>query len=526
LVSRKNMAEEVKCPEHPDPLALFINSRSGGQQGATLTEALKAHLRPEDKIFDLSQGGPAPGLKEFEEKKKPYRTVACGGDGTVGWLLTTFDKVNLIPNPPMAILPLGTGNDISRTLNWGPGYAGEDLGPVLNKARASNVILMDRWKANFVGVPEADEHKDSIVNAYLGLGIDAEIALKFHNLREGMPGLFRNRTLNKLIYGQLGFTSMLASHSPFNEIVKMEVDGKPFEVPAGLTGILLLNLPSWGGGTNPWGPEATDGKFKPQVIDDSLVEVIGFTGAFHLAQIQSGLQYGIRITQAHSVKLTTSQPLPVQVDGEAWVLSPCSIEVKMLNKYKVLVYEGKTYKPPTKASLEARVEIQELAKFSFTIDKLEAVKKEYPNNQLNKAQFIHVLNQITGLKFDEKNPVLTDRLFTIFDLDKSGSIDFKELSVGLSTLGSGSLEKKLKFVFGLFDTSNTGHINREQLTVAFRTLFSMQYSGDSEKLVKIYVSIFVEVYDTNKDDNITFDELHLAAQNDKVLAHLFTFGSA
>lgn len=43
----------------------------------------------------------------------------CSALFQVGWILSTLDQLRLKPPPPVAILPLGTGNDLARTLNWG-----------------------------------------------------------------------------------------------------------------------------------------------------------------------------------------------------------------------------------------------------------------------------------------------------------------------------------------------------------------------------------------------------------------------
>lgn len=56
---------------------------------------------------------------ELYKKVPNLRILACGGDGTVGWILSEIDSLGIKPPPPVAIMPLGTGNDLSRTLNWG-----------------------------------------------------------------------------------------------------------------------------------------------------------------------------------------------------------------------------------------------------------------------------------------------------------------------------------------------------------------------------------------------------------------------
>ena len=68
----------------------------------------------------------------------PISATACGGDGTVGWILSVMDKMEFGTDsrgrdrrPAIAIIPLGTGNDLSRSLEWGGKYREKPLRKVV-----------------------------------------------------------------------------------------------------------------------------------------------------------------------------------------------------------------------------------------------------------------------------------------------------------------------------------------------------------------------------------------------------------
>ena len=129
----------------------------------------------------------------------------CGGDGTACWVWSVLDKMENLPEkvPPIAMIPLGTGNDLARVLNFGGGYENEPVKPILmNILNRSTELLLDRW--DIVIDEEDGERKEWVLNNYFSFGLDAKIALKFHEIREENPQLFKSRTINKGFYGTFG----------------------------------------------------------------------------------------------------------------------------------------------------------------------------------------------------------------------------------------------------------------------------------------------------------------------------------
>ena len=54
---------------------------------------------------------------------------------------------------------------------------------------------------------------------------------------------------------------------------------------------------------------------------------------------------------------------------------------------------------------------------------------------------------------------LSEKLFYVFDEDQSGTIDYKELIVGLEVFKEDSIEEKMKVFFEICDTDGSGSIS-------------------------------------------------------------------
>ena len=73
-------------------LQLFLNFTTL-IQGEKLMQKFQWLLNPR-QVFDLSQSGPLPAI-ELYKRVPGVRFLACGGDGTVGWVLSVLDQVNI-----------------------------------------------------------------------------------------------------------------------------------------------------------------------------------------------------------------------------------------------------------------------------------------------------------------------------------------------------------------------------------------------------------------------------------------------
>ncbi|KAA3488407.1 diacylglycerol kinase 5-like [Gossypium australe] len=144
------------------PVLVFINSKSGGQLGGDLLNTYRSVLN-EHQIFDVGEEAPDKVLRrvytrleKLKQEKDEFATkiherlriIVAGGDGTAGWLLGVVCDLKLPHPPPIATVPLGTGNNLPFSFGWGKKNPGTDRNSVLlflEQVMKAKEMKIDNW---------------------------------------------------------------------------------------------------------------------------------------------------------------------------------------------------------------------------------------------------------------------------------------------------------------------------------------------------------------------------------------------
>jgi hypothetical protein len=124
-----------------------------------------------------------------------------------------------------------------------------------------------------------------------------------------------------------GASQTPVAHSPpaprlnLGEIVELYLD-EVLVSTEGLAAIILLNIPSYGGGAPIYNTLERDG-YPPCVTNDGQLEVLGAFNSVHMGACIVGLATPRVIGQAHQVRIVMKQRIAMQIDGEPWIQGPC-----------------------------------------------------------------------------------------------------------------------------------------------------------------------------------------------------------
>jgi YegS/Rv2252/BmrU family lipid kinase len=270
-----------------NPLLVVTNEAAGGtadeQVDAALavlrsaTDVRREVCREPDDLGRLLAGLGERGL------------VVVGGDGSVHTAVATLlARGELSAGRPIGLIPLGTGNDLART-----------LGIPLDAAAAARALLASRPRPLDLVV---DDVGGVVVNA-VHLGVGAEAAEKASALKD---------RLGRAAYA---VGSVAAGAGATGWHLQVVVDGVLVDVDREALMVAVANGRTIGGGA-PLAPDASP--------DDGLVDVVVATSTGPLAR----LGFGVALKDGEHVErddvttvrgrtvTVTGDPFPVNADGE------------------------------------------------------------------------------------------------------------------------------------------------------------------------------------------------------------------
>lgn len=310
-----HLTEIIPIPEWDEwePLIVIANTKSGSSEADEVAELFRRVLNPM-QVKDFTLHGPAEALQIVKLSPVNCRILVAGGDGSVAWVLNTIREMNLDEKVTVAICPIGTGNDLSRVLGWGPEIDSNDLlspDNLIEKVNRAKRIQLDRWlmhvKFDNRSMISRRFHHDKkfFMYNYFSVGVDALVTLNFHKTRSSAFYIVKSKIINKFMYFIYGTHQVLVQDcDKLHEKIELWLDGVKIQLPE-LQSIVVLNIDSWGAGVKlvELMKDVDKGFSESHSTSDKLVEVFGVTSSFHIAQLQVGLTKPLKLGRAAEVKV-------------------------------------------------------------------------------------------------------------------------------------------------------------------------------------------------------------------------------
>lgn len=267
---------------------LVVTNASAGSAGDEQVDAALAVLeeRADVRVERCSE---LADLDRVLASRDGRTVVVVGGDGSVHLAVDRLLGLGeLSPTEPLGLVPLGTGNDLART-----------LGIPLDPAEAAKALLSGTARTLDLAVDDAG---GVVVNA-AHLGVGAEAAER--------ASAWKKR-LGKAAYAVGG---VLAGAGATGWDLRVEVDGEPFPLDEEVLMVGLANGRTIGGGAE-LAPDAEP--------DDGLLDVVVATSTGPLARLgfAVAMREGEHVDRddVHTVRArtvtVTGDAFPLNADGE------------------------------------------------------------------------------------------------------------------------------------------------------------------------------------------------------------------
>ncbi|KAM8867197.1 guanylyl cyclase-activating protein 1 [Synchiropus picturatus] len=143
---------------------------------------------------------------------------------------------------------------------------------------------------------------------------------------------------------------------------------------------------------------------------------------------------------------------------------------------------------------------------------------ECPSGLLSFYEF----KQFFGLKnLTETSNAYVRTMFTTFDMNSDGFIDFMEYVAALSLVLKGGVQQKLRWYFKLYDIDGSGCIDRDELLIiikSIRAINGVQYETTAED----FANMIFDKIDVDGDGELSYEEFMEGVLSDEALLKTLT----
>jgi len=333
----------------------LINNKSGSRKGNEMQELIDNIGIKTFNLYKLSQ---SKDLQEELSKLIDNITIICicGGDGSISWACSIINKCCSIM-PRICVVPMGTGNDLSRTLGWGTKNLSYDktiqLFEKINICiRLGRISKIDWWNIEYLDCdPEEVKHLPTKMLCYMSFGYDAKITQHYQADRNRNPEKFNSQLYNKLMYIKHGFTEFFIPSLTINDKIRLSCDGKEMYIPNNCRSLKLLNINSAASGVFFWG-DKIEKQYDEPTLNDNQMEIVSSFGVQNLLCQNIGFVEVTRINQSSETIIDIEKGVYIQIDGEGFEMPKCKIKVSRFKQIPIVVgykkalgipYMNKTY---------------------------------------------------------------------------------------------------------------------------------------------------------------------------------------
>jgi diacylglycerol kinase (ATP) len=290
-------------------IAFLINPISGGGIGRRVYHQLPEIMdsfgfRRGEWKAELTE---APRLEEQTDALliSARKVIAVGGDGTIGFVLNRL-RLKGLDDTEIGLIPLGTGNDLGRSLGVFRVYDQRGLLACVKRILKAQWARFDLWDVN----------GRLTMASYVSLGMDAAILHDFDVARKGgkIPtGSFFNKAFYVRAFMQRGSYRITGKCS-----LIFTVDGARREIPLdGSLCCIIGNINSYAAGARPFPWTRFDDRLLEIAVFDKMWKFSLMAGVSRLLpRFARYLRKHVRMYRAQAVEITGCAGQFCQIDGE------------------------------------------------------------------------------------------------------------------------------------------------------------------------------------------------------------------